>query len=83
MLFFGSVRDAGPLLLPADALTFPLRQSLVCTGSLCARHPVWQSCSHLQVVRNRNKWKCTLKQGIVHIDGREYVFGKANGDFVF
>lgn len=37
----------------------------------------------IQVVRNRNKWKCTFKQGIVHIDGREYVFGKATGDFVF
>lgn len=43
----------------------------------------WTPRSCLQVVRNRNKWKCTLKQGIVHIDGREYVFGKASGDFVF
>lgn len=43
----------------------------------------WTARSCLQVVRNRNKWKCTLKQGIVHIDGREYVFGKASGDFVF
>ena len=37
----------------------------------------------LQVKRHGNKWKVQLKQGIVNIDGREYVFGKANGDFIF
>eukprot|EP00892_Ulva_mutabilis_P004052 jgi/Ulvmu1/2018/UM120_0014.1 len=36
-----------------------------------------------KVVRNKNKWKCTMKNGIVHIDGREYVFSKATGEFVF
>lgn len=36
-----------------------------------------------KVVRNKNRWKCTMKHGIVHIDGREYVFSKATGEFVF
>jgi Transcription factor IIA, alpha/beta subunit len=37
----------------------------------------------LQVSRVRNKWKIGLKYGIVHIDGHEYVFQKANGEFIF
>jgi hypothetical protein len=37
----------------------------------------------VQVVRNKNKWKRIMKNGIVHIDGREYVFSKATGEFVF
>jgi transcription initiation factor TFIIA large subunit len=36
-----------------------------------------------KVVRNKNRWKCVMKHGIVHIDGREYVFSKATGEFVF
>lgn len=37
----------------------------------------------VQVNRVRNKWKIALKQGIVHIDGHEYVFAKANCEFIF
>lgn len=36
-----------------------------------------------KVQRNKNRWKCQMKHGIVHIDGREYVFSKATGEFVF
>eukprot|EP01025_Chloroclados_australasicus_P004301 TRINITY_DN11046_c0_g3_i1.p1 TRINITY_DN11046_c0_g3~~TRINITY_DN11046_c0_g3_i1.p1 ORF type:complete len:243 (+),score=43.36 TRINITY_DN11046_c0_g3_i1:23-730(+) len=36
-----------------------------------------------KVQRSKNKWKCTMKHGIVHIDGHEYVFNKATGEFVF
>jgi Transcription factor IIA, alpha/beta subunit len=49
-------------------------------GSGCYNCFCWHGA---QVNRVRNKWKITLKQGIVHIDGHEYVFNKANGEFIF
>eukprot|EP00884_Botryococcus_braunii_P022333 jgi/Botrbrau1/8784/Bobra.0330s0016.1 len=36
-----------------------------------------------KVSRSRNKWKCTLKDGVMHIDGREYLFSTAFGDMQF
>jgi len=29
-----------------------------------------------QVTRTKNRWKCSLKDGIMHIEGREYAFSK-------
>lgn len=34
----------------------------------------------LQISRTKNKWRFTLKSGVMNIDGRDYVFNKATGD---
>eukprot|EP00897_Mesotaenium_endlicherianum_P006529 jgi/Mesen1/5904/ME000030S05167 len=36
-----------------------------------------------KVTRTKNKWKCTLKDGIMHLGGRDFVFVKATGEFEF
>ncbi|KAI8824139.1 transcription factor IIA, alpha/beta subunit-domain-containing protein [Fimicolochytrium jonesii] len=38
-------------------------------------------CQYEKVNRVKNKWKCALKDGIVTVDGRDYLFNKANGEF--
>lgn len=38
-------------------------------------------CTYDKVQRVKNKWKCTLKDGILTTSGKEYVFHKANGEF--
>lgn len=37
-------------------------------------------CLYDKVQRVKNKWKCTLKEGIANIHGRDYVFQRANGE---
>lgn len=37
-------------------------------------------CLYDKVQRVKNKWKCTLKEGIANIGGRDYVFQRANGE---
>lgn len=34
---------------------------------------------NLQVQRVKNKWKTTFKDGMVHINGRDYLFAKCTG----
>lgn len=34
----------------------------------------------MQITRSRNKWKFYLKDGIMNLSGKDYVFQKANGD---
>lgn len=34
----------------------------------------------LQITRSRNKWKFYLKDGIMNLSGKDFVFQKANGD---
>eukprot|EP00245_Coleochaete_scutata_P006421 TRINITY_DN20855_c0_g1_i1.p1 TRINITY_DN20855_c0_g1~~TRINITY_DN20855_c0_g1_i1.p1 ORF type:complete len:368 (+),score=84.76 TRINITY_DN20855_c0_g1_i1:412-1515(+) len=34
-----------------------------------------------KVTRSKNKWKCTLKDGIMHLNGRDTLFTKATGEF--
>lgn len=34
-----------------------------------------------KVQRVKNKWKITLKDGIVSVEGKDYVFHKCNGEF--
>ncbi|EFC39651.1 predicted protein, partial [Naegleria gruberi] len=34
-----------------------------------------------KVTRHKNRWKCTLKCGIMHLDGKDYLFNKLTGDF--
>eukprot|EP00271_Cylindrocystis_brebissonii_P011296 TRINITY_DN2845_c0_g1_i3.p1 TRINITY_DN2845_c0_g1~~TRINITY_DN2845_c0_g1_i3.p1 ORF type:complete len:585 (-),score=160.88 TRINITY_DN2845_c0_g1_i3:885-2639(-) len=36
-----------------------------------------------EVTRSKNKWRCVLKEGIMHLGGRDIVFGKATGEFEF
>jgi hypothetical protein len=43
------------------------RRSLVLTRSV------------LQVQRVKNKWKCVLKDGMVHLNGKDYLFSKCTG----
>ncbi|KAI9594781.1 transcription factor IIA, alpha/beta subunit-domain-containing protein [Syncephalis fuscata] len=38
-------------------------------------------CQYEKVARTKNKWKCVLKDGVMTMDGRDYVFHRANGDF--
>ncbi|KAI9135888.1 transcription factor IIA, alpha/beta subunit [Paraphysoderma sedebokerense] len=40
-------------------------------------------CQYEKVTRTKNKWKCVLKDGIININGVDYLFNKANGDFQF
>ncbi|GLT56242.1 hypothetical protein SLA2020_293010 [Shorea laevis] len=35
------------------------------------------------VKRTKSRWKCTLKDGIVHINNRDILFNKANGELEF
>lgn len=38
-------------------------------------------CTYDKVARVKNKWKCTLKDGVLTTGGKEYVFHKATGEF--
>ncbi|XP_031437367.1 transcription initiation factor IIA subunit 1 isoform X2 [Clupea harengus] len=37
-------------------------------------------CQYDKIHRSKNKWKFTLKDGIMNLNGRDYVFSKAIGD---
>lgn len=37
-------------------------------------------CQYDKITRNRNKWKFHLKDGIMNVNGKDYVFQKAVGD---
>lgn len=36
-----------------------------------------------KVTRSKNRWKCTLKDGVMHMDGRDYLFSTAFGEMQF
>ncbi|KAG8629804.1 hypothetical protein KVT40_001423 [Elsinoe batatas] len=38
-------------------------------------------CTYDKVQRVKNKWKCTLKDGVLSANGKEYLFHKAQGEF--
>lgn len=38
-------------------------------------------CTYDKVQRVKNKWKCTLKDGVMSVDGKEGVFHKGMGEF--
>lgn len=38
-------------------------------------------CTYDKVQRVKNKWKCTLKDGIMSVNGKEWVFHKGMGEF--
>lgn len=37
-------------------------------------------CQYDKIHRSKNKWKFHLKDGIMNLNGRDYVFSKAIGD---
>lgn len=37
-------------------------------------------CQYEKISRTKNKWRFTLKSGVMNISGRDYVFNKATGD---
>jgi len=46
----------------------------------------WQNCLTAQydkVNRIKNRWKCQMRHGIFHIDGRDCLFKSATGEFNF
>ncbi|EGG21004.1 transcription factor IIA [Cavenderia fasciculata] len=40
-------------------------------------------CQYEKVSRIKNKRKCVLKDGVMHLNGRDYLFNKANGELVW
>ncbi|KAI0358648.1 TFIIA-domain-containing protein [Trametes cingulata] len=36
-------------------------------------------CTYDKVARVKNKWKCVLKDGMIHINGKDYLFAKCSG----
>jgi hypothetical protein len=36
-------------------------------------------CQYEKVSRIKNKWKCVLKDGVVNINGKDYLFNKVSG----
>ncbi|KAJ7707380.1 transcription factor IIA, alpha/beta subunit-domain-containing protein [Mycena rosella] len=38
-------------------------------------------CTYDKVARVKNKWKCVLKDGMIHTNGRDYLFGRCTGEF--
>ncbi len=34
-----------------------------------------------KVTRAKNKWKCSLKGGVMSLNGKDVLFGKASGEF--
>jgi transcription initiation factor TFIIA large subunit len=38
-------------------------------------------CTYEKVSRVKNKWKCTFTSGLVNIDGKDWIFGKTQGDY--
>ena len=36
-----------------------------------------------KVTRTKNRWKCTLKDGVMHLNGRDFLFTRASGEMQF
>jgi transcription initiation factor TFIIA large subunit len=47
-------------------------------GMECQSHTNVQE-SPQQVQRVKNKWKTTFKDGLIHVNGKDYLFSKCNG----
>eukprot|EP00798_Chlamydomonas_sp_ICE-L_P021923 gene21923-28968_t len=40
-------------------------------------------CQFEKVARTKNRWKIAMREGVFHIDGKDYLFKKANGEWTF
>ncbi|KAI0233337.1 transcription factor IIA subunit alpha [Massospora cicadina] len=38
-------------------------------------------CQYDKVSRTKNRWRCSLKDGIILVNGKDYLFNKATGEF--
>ncbi|KAJ7126712.1 transcription factor IIA, alpha/beta subunit-domain-containing protein [Mycena epipterygia] len=38
-------------------------------------------CTYDKVARVKNKWKCVLKDGMIHTNGKDYLFQRCTGEF--
>jgi transcription initiation factor TFIIA large subunit len=38
-------------------------------------------CQYDKASRTKSKWKCSLKDGLVHVNGQDYAFHRAAGEF--
>ncbi|KAI5119806.1 hypothetical protein M0805_006939 [Coniferiporia weirii] len=38
-------------------------------------------CTYDKVARVKNKWKCVLKDGMIHVNGKDYLFAKCTCEF--
>ncbi|EJD02638.1 transcription factor IIA, alpha/beta subunit [Fomitiporia mediterranea MF3/22] len=38
-------------------------------------------CTYDKVARVKNKWKCVLKDGMIHVNGKDYLFGRCTCEF--
>ncbi|KAF7336867.1 Transcription factor IIA alpha/beta subunit [Mycena venus] len=38
-------------------------------------------CTYERVARVKNKWKCVLKDGMIHTGGKDYLFQRCTGEF--
>lgn len=74
----GESDEAEPPLNEADDL-----DDLVDEGEerFQTRHVVYSQFE--KVTRAKNKWKCILKDGIMHLNGRDILFSRAMGEFEF
>jgi len=34
-----------------------------------------------KVTRSKSKWKCVMKDGVMNLNGKDYIFNKASGEF--
>lgn len=46
-----------------------------------ANEPDIVFCTYDKVARVKNKWKCILKDGMIHVNGKDYLFAKCTGEF--
>ncbi|KAH6914412.1 transcription factor IIA, alpha/beta subunit [Coprinopsis sp. MPI-PUGE-AT-0042] len=44
-----------------------------------ANEPDIVFCTYDKVARVKNKWKCILKDGMIHVNGKDYLFAKCTG----
>jgi len=38
-------------------------------------------CTYDKVARVKSKWKCILKDGMIHANGKDYLFSRCTGEF--
>ncbi|KAJ7126698.1 transcription factor IIA, alpha/beta subunit, partial [Mycena epipterygia] len=38
-------------------------------------------CTYDKVARVKSKWKCVLKDGMIHTNGKDYLFQRCTGEF--
>ena len=38
-------------------------------------------CQYDKASRTKSKWKCSLKDGLVHVNGQDFAFHRAAGEF--